>query len=154
QAAVELHRVVVGDAGLVASLPMLGEVGEELTTPARATFEEGEIELGEAPRHTAEEERLGDSLPGIGKMTDVVERIVARRRAQGEAAAGGMKSRRDAKFAAFLPHGVVVIIAIETELVETHGELRELHARAARGREGTRYAARHHADLEAQLLHD
>ena len=85
-----------------------------------------EVQIGEAPRHAAEEQRLGDGVAGVGKMADMVEGEIARRIAQAEAAAAGVEGRRDAELAAFLP-----------ERRRSHGRCR---GRAGRKRRMTRTA--------------
>src|SRR5215469_12758373 len=120
--AVELFRVHIGSQLPAAPLPMLDQIGEELAAPADSTFEEGEAQIREAPRHPAEKQRLGDGVPGGGEVADVVEGEVAGRIAQTEPAADGMESRRDTEFAAFLPNYVVVVSAVETELIVGHGK--------------------------------
>src|SRR5918999_5611837 len=55
---VELGRVHVREAFGAAPLPVLDQVAEKLAAPADAAFEEGEVEIGEAARHAAQEQRL------------------------------------------------------------------------------------------------
>src|SRR5438309_7919265 len=96
---------------------MLEQIGEQLAAPADAAFQKAEAQIGEAPRHAAEEQPLGDGVPGRREMADMVEGEVARVVAQSEAAAAGMEGRRHLQLAAFLPDLVVVVIAVEPELV-------------------------------------
>src|SRR5215218_8762090 len=98
----------MGDALGAAPLPVLDQVGEKLAAPADAAFEEGEAEIGETPRHAAQEQPLGDGMPGGGEVADVVVGEVAGRIAQAEAAAAGMEGGCNAKLAALLPDRVVV----------------------------------------------
>ena len=56
-------------------------------------------------------------VPGGGEMADMVEGEVARRVAQSEAAAAGVEGWRDLQFQAFPPDRVVVVVAVEAELV-------------------------------------
>src|SRR5579885_243100 len=97
---------------------MLDQVAEQLAAPADAAFEEGEAQIGEAPGDTAEEQRLGDVVPGRSEMADMVAREVGRAHPLAIAAAAGVEGRGDAEFPAFLPDRVVVIVAVESELVE------------------------------------
>src|SRR5438105_11762683 len=99
---------------------MLEQIGEQLTAPADAAFQKAEAQIGEAPGHAAEEQALSDGMPGRREMADMVEGEVRRVVAQTEAAAAGVKGRRDTKLAAPLPHRVVVVIAVEAELVIEH----------------------------------
>ena len=131
---------------------MLDQVGEELAAPADAAFEEGEVEIGEAPRHAAQEKPLGDGMAGGGEMADMVEGEVAGRVAQAEAAAAGMEGGRHAEFAAFLPDGVVVVIAVDAEVFVGRGETAERGIEILGHRHPARDAAAEHADLGAELL--
>src|SRR5262249_11841514 len=89
QRTVEVFRVHVFEPGLAAPLPMLDQIGEQLTRPAGATFEEAKAQIGETPRHAAEKQGLGYRMPGGGEVTDVVEGEVTGRIAQTHAAASG-----------------------------------------------------------------
>src|SRR5204863_583087 len=90
--AVELLGIHVGDALGAAPLPMLDQVGEELAAPAHPAFQEGEVEVGEAPRHAAQEQPLGDGMAGGGEVADMIESEIARRVAQAKAAAASVES--------------------------------------------------------------
>src|SRR5207302_9374198 len=109
---------------------MLHQVGEQLAAPADPALEEAEAQIGEAPGHAAEEEPLGDRMAGGGEMADMIEGEVARVVAQAEAAAAGVEGRGDAELAAFLPDHVVVVIAVEAELVVEHGVERDMRIKA------------------------
>src|SRR5262249_36213162 len=100
QRAIELGRVHVLHALGPAPLPMLDQVTEQLAAPADAALEEREAQIGEAPSHAPEEERLGDVVAGRGEVTDVVEGEVGRAVALAVGAAAGMEGRRDAELAA------------------------------------------------------
>ena len=100
---------------------MLDQIGEQLAAPADPAFEKAEAQIGEAPRHAAEEQGLGDGMAGGGEMADMVEGEVRRRIAQAEAAAAGVEGRRDLQLAAFLPDRVVIVLAVDAELVEGDG---------------------------------
>src|SRR6185437_15051258 len=89
--------------------------------PADAAFEKGKTQIGEAPRHAAEEQGLGDIVPGRREMADMVEGEIGRAVALAVAAPAGMEGRGDPQFAAFLPDRVVIVLAVEAELVETLG---------------------------------
>src|SRR2546430_11288713 len=100
---------------------MLDQVTEQLAAPADAALEEREAQVGEAPGHAAEEQRLGDVVAGRGEVTDVIEGEVGRAVALAIGAAAGMEGRRDAELAAFLPHRIVVVVAVESQLIEALG---------------------------------
>src|SRR6185503_3499024 len=99
---------------------MLHQVGEQLAAPADPAFEEPKAQIGEAPGHAAEEETLGDGVSGRREMADMVEGKVRRVVAQPKAAAAGVEGRGDAELAASLPDRVVIIVAVEAELVVEH----------------------------------
>ena len=75
--------------------------------------------------------------------------------AQAKAAAAGVEGRRDAELAALLPDRVVVVVAVEAELVVSTAQARDVgvDALGAAGI-GRRDAAAEHADLGAELLGD
>ena len=56
-------------------------------------------------------------MAGGGEMADMVEGEVRRLVAQAKAAAAGVEGRRDLQLAAFLPDRVVIVVAVEAELV-------------------------------------
>src|SRR5207237_3057560 len=76
--AVELVRMRRLDRLAVALLPVAHEVGVEHAGPPDAAFEEGEVQIGEAARHPAEEEALADGVAGRGEVADVVEAEIRR----------------------------------------------------------------------------
>src|SRR5205823_1956028 len=125
QRPVELLRVHIGDALGAAPLPMLDLVGKELATAADAAFEETKAQLGEAPRDAAEEQPLGHGVAGRREMADMVEGEVARIVAQAKAAPAGMEGRRNAELQALPPVRVVIVIAVQAELVVEHRMARE-----------------------------
>jgi hypothetical protein len=149
---VELLGIHVGDALGAAPLPVLDQVGEELAAPAHAALEEGEVEVGEAPRHAAQEQALGDRMPGRREVADMVEGEVAGRIAQAKAAAAGMEGGRDAQLAALLPDQVVVVLAVDAEILVGHGEAADRRVEILGHRYPARNAAAEHADLAAELL--
>src|SRR5438552_2071002 len=100
---------------------MLDQIGEELAAPADAAFQKAKAQIGEAPGDAAEEEALGDGVAGGGEMADMVEGKVRRVVAQAKTAPAGVKGRRDAELAAFPPDLVVVVVAVEAELVPEDG---------------------------------
>jgi len=133
---------------------MLDQVTEQLAAPADAALEERKAQVGEAPGHAAEEQRLGDVVAGRGEVTDVVEGEVGRAVALAIGAAAGMEGRRDAELAALLPQRVVVVLAVEAELIETLGIAGEIGGGALGVRNRPAHAAAEHADLCAQLFGD
>src|SRR5262249_27238515 len=137
-----------------APLPVLDQVTEQLAAPADAALEEREAQIGEAPGHAAEEQRLGDVVAGRGEVTDVVEGEVRRAVALAIGAAAGMEGRRDAELAALLPERVVVVFAVEAELIEAQRVAGEVGGGALGVRDRPAHAAAEHADLRAQLLGD
>src|SRR5262245_37046106 len=72
QRPVELGGMHVFEPGLAAPLPMLNQIGKKLAAPADPAFEKAEAQLGEAPRHAAEEQRLRDGMSGGREMADMV----------------------------------------------------------------------------------
>src|SRR3989442_5080294 len=118
QPAIEPGRVHVRHALGAAPLPVLDQVAEQLAAPADAALEEREAQIGEAPGHAAEEQRLSDVVTGRGEVADVVESEVGRAVALAIGAAASMEGRRDTKLAALLPERVVVVVAVEAELIE------------------------------------
>ncbi len=133
---------------------MLDQIGEQLAAPADAAFEEAEPQLGEAPGHAAEEQPLGDGVAGRREMADMVEGEVAWVVAQTKAAPAGVEGRRNAESQAFPPDRVVIVIAVEAELVVEHRMARDLRIDALGRRQRPRDAAAEHADLGAELLRD
>ena len=136
---------------------MLDQIGEKLAAPADAAFEEAEAQIREAPRDAAEEQPLRHRVPGRREMADMVEGEIARVVAQSEAAAAGVEGRRDAEFAAFLPDRIVIVVAVEAELVVQHRVARHLRVQTLGhgflgSRQWPRDAAAEHADLRAELL--
>ena len=131
---------------------MLDQVAEQLAAPADAALEEREAQVGEAPGHAAEEQRLGDVVAGRGEVTDMVEGEVRRAVALAIGAAAGMEGRRDAELAAFLPQRVVIVFAVEAELIEALGIAGEVGGGALGVRDRPAHAAAEHADLCTQLL--
>src|SRR5262245_47162013 len=126
---------------------MLDQIAEELAAPADAAFEEGETQIGEAPGHAAEKQSLGDVMAGRGKMTDMVEGEVRRAVALAIGAATGMEGRRNAELAAFLPQRIVIVFAVEAELIEPLGIAGEIGGGALGVRDRPPHAAAEHADL-------
>src|SRR5205807_4459926 len=130
---------------------MLDQIGEQLAAPADAAFEKPKMHVREAPRHAAEEQRLGHGMPGGGEMADVVVGEIARAIAQPQAAAAGVEGRRHLQLAAFLPDRVVIVVAVETELVVMGGEASDFGFDALGSRKRATDAAAEHADLRAEL---
>src|SRR5438105_9267842 len=93
-------------------------------------------------------------MAGIGEMADVVEGEIARRITQAEAAAAGVEGRRNFEFLAFPPDRVVVVVAVDPELVEMYGEFGDVGVEALGGRQWALDAAAEHADLGAELPGD
>src|ERR1700747_1336697 len=101
---------------------MFDQIGKQLARPAGAAFEEPKAQIGEAPRDAAEENGLGHRMAGGGEMADMVESEVAWPIAQAQAAAAGMEGRRDLELQALAPDRVVIVVAVEAELIEMRGE--------------------------------
>src|SRR5271169_1445072 len=93
-------------------------------------------------------------MAGIGKMADMVEGEIARRIAHAIAAPAGMKGRGDAELAAFLPERVVIMVAVDAELVEGLGMAGDFRIGPACGRQLPAHPAAEHADLAAELFGD
>src|SRR5262249_10908815 len=147
--AIELGRVHVLQALGATPLPMLDQVAEQLAAPADAALEKREAQIGEAPGHAAEEQRLGDVVAGRGEVADVIEGKVGRAVALAIGAAAGMEGRGDAELTALLPERVVVVLAVESELIEALGVAGEVGGRALGVRDRPAHAAAEHADLRA-----
>src|SRR6266550_6952793 len=122
QLAVELLRLHALQGLRATPLPMLNHIAEKLTAPADAAFEEGEAQFGEAPRYAAEEDRLGDGMAGGREMADMVVDEIRRRVAQPLAACAAVEGRRNAELDAFLPHGVVIVRAVDRQHVIRYRE--------------------------------
>src|SRR5215472_7659513 len=133
---------------------MLDQIGEKLAGPAGAAFEKAKTQIREATRHAAKEQGLGDRVAGGGEVADMVEREVARGVAQAEAAAAGVESRGDLQFTALPPDRIVVVVAVEAELVEMRGKATDFGVDAFGPRQWPPDPAAKHADLGAQLLRD
>src|SRR5215469_11352401 len=107
---------------------MFDEIAEQLTAPPDAAFEERETQIREAPRHAAEEQRLGDIVAGCREVADMVEGEVRRAHALAVTAAAGVEGRGDAELAAFLPDRVVIVPAVDAELVKAQRVLGDVGA--------------------------
>src|SRR2546428_7132689 len=116
--AVELGGMRGLDRLTVALLPVADEVRVEHARPAHAALEEREVQVGEAPRDAAEEESLADGVAGGGAVADVVEAEVRGRVAQQDRAGAVVERRRELQLAALLPHGIVVVVAVDPDDVE------------------------------------
>jgi hypothetical protein len=71
----EVVEIGLGDEAVLDQLERLGQ--------ADAALEEREAQIGEAPGHAAEEQRLGDVVAGRGEVTDVVEGAYSFRSSEG-----------------------------------------------------------------------
>src|SRR5262249_61611352 len=153
QLAVQLRRIHVLQTLGAAPLTMLHQVAEELAAPAHAALEKCETQIGEAPRHAAQEQRLRHGVAARGEMADVIEAEVRRAVALAVAAAAGMEGRRDAELPALLPQRVVVVLAVQPELVEALSQAADVGVHPRGCLERPAHAAAEHADLCAELLH-
>src|SRR5262249_26834032 len=135
-------------------LPMLDQVAEQLGAPADPAFEERKAQIREAPGDAAEEQTLRHRVPGGGEMADMIEGEVGGVVAQPEAAAAGVEGWRDLQLAAFLPDLVVVVLAVETELVVEHSMAAELQIEFLGAGQRAGDAAAEHAHLGAELRGD
>ena len=88
--------------------------------PADAALEEGDVELGEAPGHPAEEQRLAQPVHPLGEEADVVEDVAADRGegVRRDVADAAVEDGGEAAVAQRGPHRVVVVGAVEAEGVE------------------------------------
>src|SRR5215470_17482962 len=154
QRTIELGRVHVLHAFGAAPLPVLDQVAEELAAPADATLEEREAEVREPPGHPTEEKRLGHVVAGVGEVADVVEREVGWAVAFAVGAAACMEGRGDAELAALLPQRIVVVLAVDAELIEALGVAGEVGGGALGVRDRPADSAAEHADLRAELSGD
>ena len=128
----------------VALLPVPDQIGVQRARPAHAAFQEGEVQLREAPGDPAQEEGLGHGLAGGGEVADVVVAEVRRRIAQEDRARPVVEARRDAQLAALLPHRVVVVRAVEADHVVPLHELRGVGVLGGQGGDGPPDEAAHH----------
>src|SRR5947208_6346113 len=84
-------------------------------------------------------------------MTNMVVREIGGRRPQAEATAGAMKSRCETKLDTFLPHRVVIIIAVERENVVPDCCAAGLAVAGVRWNRPPDYAS-HHDCFQTELL--
>src|SRR5262249_57953701 len=89
-----------------------------------------------------------------GEGTVGVEGEVVRAVGLARGAAASMEGRRDAELAALLPQRVVVVLAIEAELIEALNIAGEVGGSALGVRDRPAHAAAEHTDLGAQLRGD
>src|SRR5215469_9186960 len=87
-------------------------------------------------------------------MANVIEGEIARGVAQPQATAAGVESRRHLELPAFLPDRVVVVIAVQTELVVMSGKASDFGVDTLRRWQRPPDAAAKHADLGAELPGD
>src|SRR5262245_9038339 len=64
---VEARGIRVLEGVQLPLLPVPDEIGEQRAGPTHAAFQEGEVELGETARDTAEEQGFGHGLAGRGE---------------------------------------------------------------------------------------
>src|SRR5262252_8168200 len=96
-------------------------------------------------------------MAALGEMADMVVGEVARVVADAEAATAGVEGRRNAEFTALLPDRVVVVVAVEADLIVEHRVARDLRIEPLCHRflgriEWPLDAAAEHAGLAAELL--
>src|SRR4029453_2259413 len=115
--AVEIARVGAFDGLAIALLPVTDEIGVKHAGPADATLQEGEVEIREAAREAPEEESLAHRVARGGEVPDVVVAEVRRRVAQENGARPVVEAGRDLELAALLPHGIVVVVAVDADHV-------------------------------------
>ena len=136
------------DRPLVALLPAVDQLGIERAGPARAAFEELELEPREPPRHPAEEQRAAQDLAGFGKAGGLVEDVVARGSAPAGGGGGAVRDQRHFQFLALGPERIVVIGAVDPERVEAVGRVVEFGVLAVDRRDRPRDRT-DHRHLEA-----
>ena len=107
-----LHRVGV------ALLVVAEQVGVELRRPGHATFQEREVQLGEAPGHPAHHQRAARRLLGGGEVAQVVVDVVLRRHPAAPAVPDAVERGRHAELHAARPQRVVVVEAVVAERVD------------------------------------
>src|SRR5215472_16653568 len=90
-------------------------------------------------------------MAGGGKVADMVKGEVARGVAQAEAVAAGVESGRHLEFAAFLPDRVVVVIAVEAQLIVMRRKAGDFGIDTLGPRQWPPDAAAEHPDLGAEL---
>src|SRR5436190_10619091 len=120
--AVEVTRIDIFKTLEAALLPMGQEIAIEHAGPARAAFEERDVEAREAAGHTAQEHRLAGGVVGGREMADMVVGEIRRRGAQTGAPVAAVEGRRDPKLQAFRPDRVVVVFTVEPDDVVPNRE--------------------------------
>src|SRR3989441_3710158 len=149
---IEPRGVGVLERLAISLLPVADEIGVERAGPAHAAFQEGEVQLREAPRDAAEEESLGHGLASGSEVADLAVAEVRRRVAEQDRARAVVEARRDAQLAALLPHRVVVVLAVDADRVVPLDELRRLGMLLLKRGDRAADEAAHHDDAEAELL--
>ena len=142
---VEMPGVEAVDVLAAAFRESIDEVAQQLHAPRDSTFEEREVQRGEAVRDPTEEHGLRERVPGGAEVPNVVEHVARRRRAQSVTLRARVHGDRDSEVDAARPQRVVVMVAVERE------EVAACNSPATIGR--TQDEVVEHHRPKAQLLH-
>src|ERR1700678_91404 len=98
-------------------MPAFVEGAIKTDGPADAAFFKGKFQRGEAARDAAEKERFADTVGSGGEVADLVVHEIGNGDAHAPVEAEGMEGRRQLELDAFGPDGIVIVFAIEAEIV-------------------------------------
>lgn len=139
--------------GEVAFLPVPDDVGEERRCPGHPALEEGEVHPREAPRDATEKEGLGQRLLSRRQHGEVVVDVARDRAVGGQADEAGVEGDRHPELLRLGPHGVVVVVGVDAELVDPIGVPGRFGVLAGERREGPLHVAGAQHRLEPELGH-
>src|SRR4051812_24069966 len=103
--------------GAPAFLPVLDHVEVHLACPAHPAFHEAEIQARMTPDDSAQEHAAREGMVRLGEVPDMVVGEVADRGTILPAGAAGVLRHRDAELFAALPERLVVMRAVESDVV-------------------------------------
>ena len=106
----------------IALFEMLDQVVQQHHGPGHAAFQKTEVQSRKTLRHTAEKQRAAKELGAGGETAQVVEHVVAGRRAVSAAARRRVAHRRHAEFDAAAPERVVVERRVHRNRTRGFGE--------------------------------
>ena len=138
------------EPGAAALLPVLDHVEVHLARPAHPAFHEAEIETRMAAHHSAQENAAREGMIRLGEVSDMVVGEVADRGAILPARAAGMLCHGDAQLFAALPEKLVVVRAVQSDVVAVPRRLPRVDA-LRRGGNHTLLVAAEHDHPVAQL---
>ena len=111
---------------------MADEVGVERRGPRDAALEEREVHVREPVRHPAEEQRLRQRVLTLGERAEMVVHVARDRAARAEPDEARVEGDRDAELLGGRPDRVVVVGAVDAELIEPRRPPRQLRLRRGR----------------------